>query len=89
MIAEPRTEFAVRVHYYAQLREQLGFREENVLLHLPASEQDILEQLAVIHPQASSIFLCSRIAVEDNYFAADHIFAKLTELDIISPISGG
>ncbi len=79
----------VKVRYYAQLREQLGLREEDVDLQLPNDEQHLLEQLAALHPQVAVLFKSSRIAVEDQYFNLHHCFENISVVDIISPISGG
>jgi molybdopterin converting factor small subunit len=79
----------VRVNYYAQLREALKTTAEVVSLELPAREGDLLEQLARLHPRQRDLFLASRVAVNEEYVDGKSLLEGLTDVDIISPISGG
>jgi molybdopterin converting factor small subunit len=81
---------AVRVRYYAQLREALKTDSEEVSLDLPLDEKGLLERLAELHPRQRSLFLASRVAVDDGYVDAAAPLRDLPSgVDIISPISGG
>ncbi|MEO7957532.1 MAG: MoaD/ThiS family protein [Fibrobacteria bacterium] len=79
----------LRVKYYAQLREALKTSSEEVPVDLPASERDILERLAQLHPRQRELFLASRVAVDENYVDARALIDGISDIDIISPISGG
>lgn len=79
----------IRVNYYAQLREALKTGSEEVSVDLPASEGDILERLAQLHPRQRDLFLASRVAVDENYVDAHALIDGISGIDIISPISGG
>jgi molybdopterin converting factor small subunit len=86
----PRT--AVRVRYYAQLREALKTDAEEVEVETPVDERGLLERLAGLHPRQRELFLASRIAVGDAYAQPGRSWqgAELDSgVDIISPISGG
>lgn len=81
---------AVRVRYYAQLREALKTASEEVAFDLPLDERALLERLAELHPRQRGLFLASRVAVDDGYVEASASLGDLpTGVDIISPISGG
>jgi len=41
----------VEIRYYAQLREDLRLSNEEIELELPATEEDILNRLAQLHPK--------------------------------------
>jgi molybdopterin converting factor small subunit len=79
----------IRVNYYAQLREALKTKSEDVAVELPARERDILERLAELHPRQRDLFLASRVAVNEDYVSAQSMLDGLSGVDIISPISGG
>jgi molybdopterin converting factor small subunit len=81
---------AVRVRYYAQLREALKTESEEVGFDLPLDERSLLERLAELHPRQRALFLASRVAVDDGYVEASApLGSLLSGIDIISPISGG
>jgi molybdopterin converting factor small subunit len=79
----------LRVNYYAQLREALKTRSEDVAVALPARECDILEQLALLHPRQRDLLLASRVAVNEDYVDGQTMLDGISGVDIISPISGG
>ncbi len=78
----------IRVLLYAQLRETLG-REVNVELPLPASEPEVLEQLAAQFPAHAALIRRCRIAVDDAYLNEGEIVPLCNTLDLIAPVSGG
>jgi hypothetical protein len=81
---------AVRIRYYAQLRDALKTGSEEVTLDLPLDERGLLERLADLHPGQRGLFLASRVAVDDAYPAPGRLLERLESgVDIISPISGG
>jgi molybdopterin converting factor small subunit len=79
----------VKVHYYAQLRDALKASDEEVWLNLPIFEGEILEILAIRHPKLRDVFSSSRIAIHESYVDPAIPLDSFTEIDIISPISGG
>jgi hypothetical protein len=79
----------VQVRYYAQLRDALKTSGEEVTFEFPLRERDVLERLAVLHPQQRGIFLASRVAVDDGFVSGGAWVEQTAGLDIISPISGG
>lgn len=79
----------IRVKYYAQLREALKTQSEDVAVELPAREREILEQLALRHPRQRDLLLASRVAVNEDYMDGRAMLEGVSEVDIISPISGG
>lgn len=80
---------AIQIRYYAQLRESLKMSSEMVSLELPISERDLLSILANRHPKQKELLFASRVAVEEGYVHAEKTFTGFSEVDIISPVSGG
>ena len=79
----------VEIRYYAQLREDLRLSNEEIELELPATEEDILNRLAQLHPKQAALFLASRAAVEDEYLPRGTVVQDLRAVDVIPPVSGG
>lgn len=79
----------IRVHYYAQLRDAIKTAEEDIFLQLPILEKEILEILATRHPKQRDLLFASRVAVNEGYVDTDVHLEGFTEIDIISPVSGG
>ena len=81
---------ALRVRYYAQLREALKTDSEEIAVETPISEPALLELLATRHPRQRAVLMASRVAVADGYVESSAALSGLEEgVDIISPISGG
>jgi molybdopterin converting factor small subunit len=80
---------SVQVRYYAQLREALKMSSEIVSLELPISERDLLSILANRHPKQKELLFASRVAVDEGYVPGEKTFTGFSEVDIISPVSGG
>jgi molybdenum cofactor guanylyltransferase len=78
----------VTLHLYAQLREKLG-KSIALNLNLPATESEVLEQIASHYPTLQPLLRRCRIAVDDSYLASDAVLENLTEIDVIAPVSGG
>lgn len=79
----------VQVRYYAQLREALKTSNEEITLDLPVTENEILNQLAKLHPKLRDLFLASRVAFDEGYVDATESIQHFSSIDIISPVSGG
>jgi len=79
----------VEVRYYAQLKENLRLSREDVEFELPATEDEVLRRLAILHPAQEKLILASRAAVEDAYLPRGTVIDALESVDVISPVSGG
>ena len=79
----------VEVRYYAQLKENLRLGREDVEFELPATEDEVLRRLAILHPAQEKLILASRAAVEDAYLPQGTVINALESVDVISPVSGG
>ncbi len=79
----------VQIRYYAQLREALKTDCEVISLELPIKERELLGFLATLHPKQKELFFASRVAVDEGYVHAEVELAGFSEVDIISPVSGG
>ena len=79
----------VELRYYAQLREALRTPREAVEIALPATEAEILAELAGRHPAHGKLIQASRLAVNDEYLPQGTVIRDLVSADLISPVSGG
>jgi molybdopterin converting factor small subunit len=79
----------VQIRYYAQLREALKTAMEEISLEMPIRERDILDRLAELHPRQRDLLFASRVAVDEGYVDAETGLQGFSEVDIISPVSGG
>ena len=79
----------VELRYYAQLREALHASREEVEIGLPATEMEILSELAGRHPLHGKLIQASRLAVNDEYLPHGTVIRELSTADLISPVSGG
>jgi molybdopterin converting factor small subunit len=79
----------IKVHYYAQLRDAINTAEEDISMQLPILEKEILELLARRYPKQRDLLFASRVAVNEGYVNTNVHLEGFTEIDIISPVSGG
>lgn len=79
----------VRVLLFAGLRERL--RSDSAALELPtgATVRDLLAALADQHPALRELLPPCRVAVDQDFVAADHPIPADAELAVIPPVSGG
>ncbi|WP_434422314.1 molybdopterin converting factor subunit 1 [Nannocystis pusilla] len=79
----------LRVLLFAGLRERL--RRDSVDLELPAGARvrDLLATLAREQPDLSASLSVCRVAVDQEFVAADHVIAEGSEVAVIPPVSGG
>lgn len=86
--AAPQEKVQVQVAFYAQLREALG-REKTMTLTLPASESEVLQEMATHLPAQANLLARCRIAVNDAYLLTGEPVPKVQAFDVIAPVSGG
>jgi len=79
----------VKLVFYAQLRDLMGRAEMQMTLNFPSNEKDLLNQIASEFPAAQALIFRCRIAVDDEYLSQDFPVESASQLDLISPISGG
>jgi molybdopterin synthase catalytic subunit len=75
--------------YFAGVRDRVGRSQE--VLDLPArtTDAELLRRLAELHPTASGLFACSRVAVDQDFVRGDIALRDGAEVAVIPPVSGG
>jgi molybdopterin converting factor subunit 1 len=79
----------VRVLYFAQVRERLGFESEQRELPDQATPRELLARLAAAHPQAGELLARCRLAVDCTFAGEQVTLAPGSEVAVIPPVSGG
>jgi molybdopterin synthase sulfur carrier subunit len=79
----------VKVLCFAQLRDQLGASDLTVLLPSDATGRELLDALRQRNPRIGPLLGVSRLAVNQEYVAADVRLQDGDEVVVIPPVSGG
>ena len=79
----------VKVLCFAQLRDQLGASEFTVSLPAAATGRELREALRRRNPLIGPLLDVSRLAVNQEYVAADVRLRDGDEVVVIPPVSGG
>lgn len=78
----------VKVVCFAGLRKYFG-NEVNVKLESGAAFKNILDELAVLNPEAGEVLQSCRIAVDEKFVSPDSPLNETTIVFLIPPSSGG
>ena len=79
----------VKVLCFAQLREYLGASEVTVSLPSEAMGRELLDALRQRSPRIGPLLDVSRLAVNQEYVAANVRLQNGDEVVVIPPVSGG
>jgi molybdopterin converting factor subunit 1 len=79
----------VKVLCFAQLRDHLGASEFTVSLPSDATGCKLLDALRGRNPRIGALLDVSRLAVNQEYVAADVRLRDRDEVVVIPPVSGG
>ena len=79
----------VKVLCFAQLRDQFGASEFTVSLPSNATGRELLDALRGRSPRIGPLLDVSRLAVNQEYVAANVRLQDGDEVVVISPVSGG
>ena len=83
---------AVRVLYFAWLREKIGQSDEEIVLGSPISARECINQLieqSQAHTAALSDLGPIRIAINQKLASLDEVFQPGDELELFPPFTGG
>ena len=80
---------AVRVLFFAALRESLDARELWVGIEDGTRAKDLLRCLQSVYPQGSDLLSQARVAVNQEMAEADRFLADGDEVALLLPVSGG
>lgn len=79
----------VKVLCFAQLRDYLGAFDFTVSLPLDATGSELLDALRQRSPRIGPLLDVSRLAINQEYVAADVRLQDGDEVVVIPPVSGG
>ena len=79
----------VRVLLFAQLRDRIGADELAASLPSGATGAELLAWLSQRSPKVEGLLGVSRLAVNCEYAALDHVLHDGDEVVVIPPVSGG
>jgi molybdopterin synthase catalytic subunit len=79
----------LEIKLFATLRDRAGHTSVQVSLDEPASVQDLLDALAVSHPELAPALSTALVAVNKQFAFPDTLLAASDEIALFPPVSGG
>jgi molybdopterin converting factor subunit 1 len=79
----------VRILYFAVVRERLKRDDEVVEVADGSNVGQLLDELERLHPALAGVRQACKIAVNQDFAAADRVLADGDEVALIPPVAGG
>lgn len=79
----------VTLLYFAAAREKAGVSSERLELPAQATVRDLLDAVRQRHPTLADVLPRCRVAIDQNFAAADARVPDGAEVALIPPVAGG
>lgn len=79
----------VRVLLFAQFRELLGGRVQELAVPMGTTSAELLAQVAAGHPRLEALQRVTRFIVNNEFVAGDHLLSAGDEIAFVPPVAGG